>query len=109
MPMLSGLVPLLLLAACAADITSLSYRMTDPAPTPPADQRLVADGTIRFLNVEGGCWALATAAGNYEPAGLPQALRRDGQNARVWFHAATDLASICMIGPIVYIDSAVAR
>jgi hypothetical protein len=106
---LAKLLPLLLLGACSTEVTSVSYPMTDPGPTLPADQRMVADGTIRFVNVEGGCWALATAAGYYEPAGLPPTLRRDGQNVRAWYHAATDLGSICMIAPIVHIDSAVAR
>jgi len=99
---------LLLLVACAREVTSPSYQMTHAAPQPSLGQQLVTDGTIRFANFEGGCWALATAEGDYEPYGVPEAIRRDGQNVRVWFHAS-QAASFCMLGPIVVVDSAVSR
>jgi len=65
------------------------------------------NGTIRFVPVEGGCWALETDQGFYEPVGLPQSLRHDGQRVQAWISQPGNLASICQIGTLVRVDSIV--
>lgn len=67
--------------------------------TPPGSFRV--DGTVRFIPVEGGCWALrVNDAVQYEPLGLPVAFRIDGLEVRALLKLRDDLASICMVGRI---------
>jgi len=59
-----------------------------------------ADGTVRFLDVEGGCWGIETDDVMYEPINLPESFKTDG--LEVDFEAEErDLGSFCMIGVIV--------
>ena len=67
--------------------------------TPPGSFQV--DGTVRFIPVEGGCWALrVNDAVQYEPLGLPAAFRVDGLEVRALLKLRDDLASICMVGRI---------
>ncbi len=67
--------------------------------TPPGSFRV--DGTVHFIPVEGGCWALrVNDAVQYEPLGLPAAFRVDGLQVRALLKLRDDLASICMVGRI---------
>ena len=83
------------------------------APVVPGNPALSgqesANATVRFVPLEGGCWALEVGGARYEPVGLPADLLQDGLEIRVWFRAAPDLASYCMMGPLVRVDSARAR
>ena len=99
-----GLVAVLALA-CGSEEPS---RVLVPAPLPPADLSIGVDATVEFVALEGGCWALRTGEGYYEPMDLPIGLRKDGQQVRVWISQAGDVASVCQIAPIVRVDSAVA-
>jgi len=64
------------------------------------------DGTIRFIDVEGGCWALRVNESlQYEPFGLPAAYRVDGLQVRARLRLRDDLGSICMIGRIAAVLS----
>jgi hypothetical protein len=76
------------------------------APPLAPGQVLTTEATIRFVNVEGGCWAIQNAAGQlYEPINLALGFRTDGLSVRVVLRNAPDATSICMIGPLVTIDS----
>ena len=63
-----------------------------------------SEGTVRFVDVEGGCWIIDTADERLEPIDLPADFRVDG--LRVFFEAneRSDLASICQVGRIVELD-----
>ena len=77
------------------------------APSGPllaSDQVFKTHATVRFLGIEGGCWALETPAGTYEPTSLPAQFRRDGQRVYVVVRG-TRLASVCQIGQLVAVDS----
>lgn len=100
-----GLITLLIVG-CSAEPASESLKA---APLPPAGQSVAVDATVEFVSLEGGCWALATDEGYYEPVGLPAGLRTNGQKVRVWIQQAGGVASVCQIAPIVRVDSAVAR
>ena len=64
------------------------------------------DATVRFAStVEGGCWAIATTNQVYQPVDLPAAFRIDGLAVHVVLSDAPGWASICMIGPLVHVDS----
>jgi len=66
--------------------------------------------TVRFVNVEGGCWVLSTDAGKrYEPIGLPAAFRQDGLRVSVTIRSRPDAGSFCMVGEIVELTSISAR
>jgi hypothetical protein len=81
-----------------------------PAPALMANQTLRVNATVTFLStVEGGCWALSTLSGRYEPVDLPQSFRVDGRRVRVVLRDAPGWASICMVGALVHVDSISAR
>jgi hypothetical protein len=99
---------LLSLLAVACGSEEPSAPQLDPAPLPPRGKSVGVDATVEFVKIEGGCWALRTAEGYYEPVGLPLALRTNGQQVKVWISQTGDMASLCQIAPIVRVDSAVA-
>ena len=78
----------------------------EPAPRLAPNESLSIDATARSLStVEGGCWALDTHRGRYEPMSLPERFRMDGQRVRVVLRDAPNSGSICQIGTLVLIDS----
>lgn len=100
-------------AALAASIL-LGCRDMDSQPPENAaplhpGQVLAANATVRFRPVEGGCWALETSEGQYEPLSLPPAFKVDGLAVYVVVHGPAAAASICMIAPLVVLDSIRAR
>lgn len=62
---------------------------------------LDAEGTVRFANVEGGCWGIESGGTVYEPINLPESMRIDGLAVVYEAERTTDLASVCQIGPII--------
>jgi hypothetical protein len=83
----------------ALAIAATGCGLTDPG--------LDETGTVRFFEIEGGCWVIdATdtdtgATVRLEPTNLPEQLRVDGLKVRFEAHPRPDLASICMVGQIV--------
>ena len=63
------------------------------------------NATVRFLNLEGGCWTIVRdgSTQNYLPTNLAQEYKVDGKRVTVTFHEVQS-ASICMVGPVVTID-----
>ena len=57
--------------------------------------------TVRFLNVEGGCWALDIGDRRLEPINLDNSYKVDGLPVIATVRAENDKVSICMIGQIV--------
>ncbi|MDH3208307.1 MAG: hypothetical protein OEO79_17025 [Gemmatimonadota bacterium] len=83
--LLFGLVGLaVLVGACG---------LTDPA--------FDADGVVRFVDVEGGCWGIDSAGQRLEPINLPERFRVDGLRVSFQAEDAADVASICQIGRLV--------
>jgi hypothetical protein len=62
-----------------------------------------ASATVEFLNIEGGCWALKIGGELRQPVNLPAEFRQDGLAVSVVIEPVENMASICMIGPIVRI------
>ena len=83
-------------------------------PLPPAGpflaegQVLKTSGTVRFVDIEGGCWALETDSGTYEPTSLPTLFRRDGLRVHLVVQG-TRLLSFCQIGQVVTVDTIQAK
>jgi hypothetical protein len=77
------------------------------SPTSPSipDGSMRVTGTARFLNLEGGFWALRGEDGvTYDPKdGLPAAFQRDGMRVTAIVKPRNDLGGIHMVGPIVEI------
>jgi hypothetical protein len=96
-------VPILMaLAACTADQPGAptSARSGEPA---------AVEGTVRHVDVEGGCWIIETAQGRVQPVDLPERFRVDGLAVRVTLRDAPDLVSSCQVGPLKYVDAVTAR
>jgi hypothetical protein len=89
-----------LLAGLVACGDTASPPLTDPPVDDPA--AFVVEGTVVFLNLEGGCWGIRVAERTtYEPRGLPSEFRRDGLAVRAAVKTPDRAGSFCMIGPIV--------
>lgn len=88
----------LLATACASSVTA------------PDGVRII-NATVRFIDVEGGCWALetSTAARRYEPVTLPATFRLDGLPVRAAIRPRENMGSFCMVGEIVEIISIAVR
>jgi hypothetical protein len=61
--------------------------------------------TVRFTNVEGGCWTITQDQRSYQPLNLPAEFLHDGLRVRVTFVRRDDRVSFCMVGPIIQILS----
>lgn len=59
------------------------------------------DGTVRYLDLEGGFWAIEGDTATYEPTNLPKAFKDDGQRVRVRAKLRKDLGSFRMVGPVI--------
>ncbi|MGH8250143.1 MAG: hypothetical protein ACREVI_05525 [Steroidobacteraceae bacterium] len=91
------LTAMLWLAGCKAG------EPAGPATTRQAttDSAITAEVTaiVRFLDVEGGCWALDTPQGSIQPLSLPPQFQSDGMRVRVSLRATPDMMSVCQVGP----------
>jgi hypothetical protein len=106
MPAFPARAPLVLLlgmaVACAQD--ALTVRRNSGPPL-AADQALRTNAMVESVPLEGGCWALRTPDGSYEPIDLPSEFRRDGLKVYVVLRGRPDVYSICMMAPLVSVDS----
>ncbi len=84
-------------SACASDgVTTPNIRVDD-------------DGMVRFVNLEGGFYAIETSAGRHlDPVNLPVEFRQNGLAVHVSGSVLTDRVGIHMSGEIFEI-SAIAR
>lgn len=87
-----------------------SNQTTTSSAQPLASGQVVAiAATVRLVNVEGGCWVLATSNGRYQPVNLPDAYKSNGKEVHVVLRAAPDMMSICQVAPLVHVDSIAPR
>ena len=73
-------------------------------PVLDVNQVVSINATVRFVAIEGGCWAIRTPDGDYEPANLPEKYRVNGLRVHVVLRG-TRAGSFCMIAPVVTLDS----
>jgi hypothetical protein len=64
------------------------------------------EGTVRHLEIEGGCWAIETGGERYEPLNLPTDLREDGLRIRFEAEVLPDVATFCQVGPAIEVREA---
>ena len=60
--------------------------------------------TVRFVDVEGGCWYITQGQRSYKPLNLPAEFADDALQVRVTFVRRDDRVSICG-GPIIQLLS----
>ena len=97
-----AVIPILIaIAACTTD-----------KPGAPAMARsgetAVVEGTVRKIDVEGGCWIIETAQGRVQLLDLPERFRVDGLSVRVTLRDAPDMSSSCQVGTLKYVDAVTA-
>jgi hypothetical protein len=69
-----------------------------------ADPDIDADGVVRYLDVEGGRWAIESDGDRLEPVNLPAEFRVDGLRVRFEANHHGDTASYCMAGRLVELE-----
>jgi hypothetical protein len=70
------------------------------------DATITGDGTVRFQEIEGGCWSIVAAdSAVYEPLHLAEEFRQDGLKVTFVARPRPEMASVCMVGRIVEIIS----
>lgn len=92
--------------ACGGQTNQTAAASAEPLAS---GQVVALAATVRLVNVEGGCWVLATSNGRYQPVNLPDAFKSDGKEVQVVLRAAPDMMSICQVAPLVHVDSISAR
>lgn len=66
------------------------------------EEILVPDGTVRHIEVEGGCWVIEAADGTrYEPLVLESAYQREGARVRARLQPRPEMMSVCQTGQMV--------
>lgn len=69
----------------------------------PDSATIRASGTVRSINLEGGCWRFEAQDGRHfeiEKGSAPAGLLVDGKQATLTLRPRPDMMSTCMIGPI---------
>lgn len=102
----AGALGMVFLLACGQQT---NQAIETGAPPLASGQVMTTEATVRLLPVEGGCWVLSTATGRYQPVNLPDEYKTDGKAVRVVMRGATEMMSICQVGPLVHVDSISAR
>jgi hypothetical protein len=105
-PSLVG-VPVLLLAGAALCCESSPPVITAShgGPSLTASQTIATNASVRLSPVENGCWLLDTPQGSFLPVNLPSQYRVRGLPVYVVMRGDTIHMSICMMGPMVSLDS----
>jgi hypothetical protein len=99
-----------LAGACTAPSAADAPNEPPAKMAPPAAAASAPlEGTIRYIEVGTGCWAIETANDRLEPLSLDAAFRKDGLAVLVTVQPAPDMASICQVGRLVRIVSIRAR
>ncbi len=70
-----------------------------------SSERVLVEGTVEFVDVEGGCWRIRANDGtSYEPMDLPREFAEDGIRVWVVFSFPKDLGSICQVGRLAEVE-----
>ena len=100
-------VPLALLVGgalcCESPPAIITAAHAGPSLTP--SQTIATNASVRLAPVEVGCWLLDTPEGSFLPVSLPSQYQRQGLAVYVVMRGDTDAASLCMMGPMVSLDS----
>ena len=90
--------------ASVIGLVVLSSWACSSGPTSPDE--VTTRATVRFVDVEGGCWRLDAASGiSYDPVGLPPAFRIDGRRVVVTLRFPGDVGSLCQVGVLAKVVS----
>ena len=108
-PFVVGASLVLFAAGVAAACEGHEPLSVGPGEALAADQVLATNATVRYVGLEGGCWALVTARGEYQPMALASQFRVDGLAVYAVVRGAPTAVSVCMIAPAVTVDSIRAR
>lgn len=88
--------------ACAKPLEPLqSWRS---GPVLDVNQTVRTNATVRFVALEGGCWAIQTPRGEYEAVNLPERFRVNGLRVNVVLRGA-HVYTVCQIAAPVNVDS----
>lgn len=74
------------------------------APQTASGQGDGESATVRYVQLEGGCWALDTKAGRVQPIDLPDEYKQDGLEVKVVLRDAEGMMSVCQIGPMKRVE-----
>jgi len=75
-------------------------------PAPEGEDLMQLSGTVEFISLEGGFYAIRAADGKtYDPINLPQEYQHQGMRVLINARMREDVASVHMAGPIIEILS----
>jgi hypothetical protein len=100
-PIRYGLLTFALMAALAGSRPSMAQAATDN------DETTTLSGTMVHTTLEGGCWYLDASDGkHYElvgDEGVVSVLHQEGKYVQIRARPAKNMASVCMVGPIMQV------
>jgi len=91
------------LSGCEKSTAVITATRAGPALGP--GQILATNASVRLAPVETGCWLLDTPQGTFVPTGLPLQYQRQGLAVHVVLRGDTTAVSLCMMEPMVSVDS----
>ena len=65
--------------------------------------------TVRFVNLETGCWVLEVGGQRVQPVDLPDEFKQDGLQVNVELRDAPAMMSVCQLGPLKHVERIVKR
>lgn len=79
---------------------------TQPEAEAAGDEVVSTTGTVVWLDLEGGFYAIRSDdGGTYEPTNLPSEFERDGLRVRFRALIREDVGSFRMVGPVIQLQS----
>ena len=91
-----------IVALIASSVVMTACGSQAPSATPV--QVSGEPATVRFVQIETGCWVLETKGGRVQPVELPEAFRVDGLAVSVVLRDAPAMMSACQVGPLKHVD-----
>lgn len=90
-------IVLMIVAAC---MTACGAQPETDAAAPKRGE----PATVRFVEIEGGCWALEVGAQRVQPVDLPEEFKKDGLAVMVELSDAPNMMTVCQIGPLKRVE-----
>jgi hypothetical protein len=87
-------------------VAVVSVAMTACGSRPPAAAAEPAGepATVRFVQVETGCWVIETKTARVQPVELAEEFRVDGLEVNVVLGDAPPMMGVCQVGPYKAIE-----
>lgn len=91
-------------------VALVAVAMTACGSRPPSAAAAGGESaTVRFVQVETGCWVIETKAGRFQPVELAEEFKVDGLEVSVVLRDAPAMMGVCQVGPYKTVENITKR